>query len=180
MTATSALLVALAVGVVATGLAVGRRRRRRRRQRSAVDGSLAFTVDVVSVVVGSGGTVRQAVTAVATGGPEPVRPAFAEIVDRVRHGHRLADALGEASVVLGPTFHPLIGALLAAEVDGAPVAAVLARLGDDVEQRDRWQAEASAGRVPIALLPPLVLCLLPAVVVGAIVPLAVVAMQQLG
>ncbi|MEM9565169.1 MAG: type II secretion system F family protein [Actinomycetota bacterium] len=170
-------LGAVALAVVA---AVGRRRRRRHRRQLAIDGSLALTIDVVSVVVGSGGTVRQAVTAVATGGPEPVRPAFANLLDHVRGGHRLGDALGEASVTLGPTFHPLIGALLAAEVDGAPLASVLSRLGDDIEQRDRWRAETSAGRVPVALLPPLVVCLLPAVVVGAVVPLAVVALRQLG
>ncbi len=173
-------VVLAVVAVVVVALVVRRRRVRGRARLAAVEGSLGFTVDLVAVVLGSGGTVRQAVGAVATNGPPPVRSRFAEVVECSTRGHRLADALAELSADLGPAFHPLVGALLAAEVDGAPVAAVLARLADDVESRDRWRAEASAGRLPVALLPPLVLCLLPAVVIGAVVPLAVVAFRHLG
>ncbi len=167
--------------IVVTAL-VGVRARRRRagRRRSAVDGSLGFTVDLVTVVVGSGGTVRQAVAAVAVDGPVPVRASFQEIVDHADRGHLLADSLAEAAIELGPVFHPLLGALLGAEVDGAPLGSVLSRLTDDIESHDRWRAEASAGRLPVALLPPLVLCLLPSVLVGAVVPLAIVALRQVG
>lgn len=173
----------VAGGVVASAvvvLVVGRRRRHRRLARAAIEGSAGHTVDLITVVLGSGGTVRQAVEIVARHGPPPVRPAFAEVAACSARGHRLGDALAELSVAIGPTFHPLVGALLAAEVDGAPIASVLARLADDLEQRDRWRAETSAGRLPVLLIPPLVVCLLPAVVVGAVVPLAVVALRQLG
>lgn len=174
-----ALLVPASVPVVvALGLAAARRRVPRSRQR-AIDESLGFTVDLVTVVLGAGGTIRRAIAVVAECGPPPVRPAFAEVVRRSRQGHRLADALAEASVELGPEFHPLVGALLNAEVDGAPITSVLGRLADDLEQRDRWRADAAAGRLPSRLLPPLVLCLLPAVVIGAVVPLAIVALRDL-
>lgn len=179
MIAVPIVVAVLAVPAV-LGLGAQRKRRRRRSHRAAIDDALGFVVDLVAVVLGSGGTVRQAVAAVASHGPEAVRPTFAAAVDRSTSGHRLADAVAEVSVALGPTFHPLVGALLAAEVDGAPVASVLSRLADDVEHRDRWRADATAGRLPVALLPPLVLCLLPAVVVGSVVPLAVVALRQLG
>lgn len=165
--------------IVATVL-IGRARvRRERRRQAAIDAGLGFTVDLVAVVLGSGATIRQAVAVVATEGPLPVRPAFAAILERSMAGHLLADALAEASVELGPAFHPLLGILAGADVDGAPVGAVLARLGDDVEHRTRWQDDAAAGRLPVALVPPLVVCLLPAVVVGAILPLAIVAIGQL-
>jgi len=175
MTLVSATLVL--IGAVAlVRRASGRRGRRR---QAAVDAGLGFTVDLVAVVLGSGGTIRQAIALVATEGPDSIRPAFAAILERSVAGHLLVDALAEASIELGPVFHPLLGILAGAEVDGAPVAAVLARLGDDAEQRHRWQEDAMAGRLPVALVPPLVVCLLPAVVIGAIVPLAVVAMGQL-
>ena len=170
-----------AVAVLAVGGLVWRARRRRaRHRRVAIDRSLGFTVDLIAVVVGSGGTIRQAITAVAANGPRPVRPCFQRVLDRADRGHLVADALADAAIELGPAFHPLLGALLTAEVDGAPLGAVLARLTDDLENQDRWRAEAAAGRLPVALLPPLVLCLLPSVLVGAVVPLVVVALRQLG
>ena len=175
-------MTALAGLLVMAGIVVGlgrSRARRRRRQQAAIDRALGFTVDLIAVVLGSGGTIRQAVALVAAEGPAPVRPFFQAVLDRSMAGHLLVDALGEASIELGPAFHPLLGTLANAEVDGAPVGAVLTRLSDDVESRDRWRDDASAGRLPVALLPPLVVCLLPAVVVGAIVPLAIVALGHL-
>lgn len=156
------------------------RRRSRRRRHEHIEASLGLTLDLVAVVVGSGGTVRQAVEAVAASGPEAIRPAFQAVVDRTGLGHRLPDALAEASADLGPSFHPLLGTLLNAEIDGAPVGPILSRLVDDLEHRDRWRADESAGRLPILLLPPLVVCLLPAVVVGAVIPLVIVALRGLG
>ncbi len=175
MTLVAAALVLIGVVVVARRA----RGRRGRRRQAAIDAGLGFTVDLVAVVLGSGGTIRQAIAVVATEGPEPVRGPFAAILERSIAGRLLVDALAEASIELGPVFHPLLGILAGAEVDGAPVGAVLARLGDDAEHRHRWQEDALAGRLPVALVPPLVVCLLPAVVVGAIVPLAIVAVGQL-
>lgn len=175
-------MTAVALGLGLVGLVVLTRRlrgRRVRRHQDAIDLGLGFTVDLIGVVLGSGGTIRQAVATLATEGPEAVRPAFAAVLDRSMAGHLLVDALAEASVDLGPAFHPLLGALAAAEVDGAPVGAVLARLSDDLQGRDRWHEDASAGRLPVALIPPLVLCLLPAVVLGAVVPLVIVAVGHL-
>lgn len=172
------LLFLMAAGSAVVLIARSRTRRRRREQE-AIDRSLGFTIDLVAVVIGSGGTIRQAVALVATEGPEPVRPFFASVIDRAIAGHLLVDALAEASIELGSAFHPLLGALATAEVDGAPVGTVLSRLADDIEARDQWRDDASAGRLPVALVPPLVVCLLPAVVVGAIAPLAIVAFGHL-
>lgn len=171
------LLVVVAAALI---VLVGRsRRRRRQRRQEAIDRCLGFTVDLVAVVMGSGGTIRQAVGVVADQGPEPVRPCFRSVLDRSAAGRLLVDALAEATIDLGPAFHPLLGALTNAEVDGAPIGTLLTRLADDIESRDRWRDDASAGRLPVALVPPLVVCLLPAVVVGAVVPLAIVAIGQL-
>ncbi len=141
--------------------------------------SVGFSIDVIAVVLGSGGTIRQAIAAVAREGPPPVRLVFHEIVARSERGDLLVDALAAASGPLGPSFHPLLGALVDAEVGGASISTVLARLADDLESRERWQSEAAAGRVSVAVLPPLVLCLLPAVIIGAVVPVAIVALRHL-
>lgn len=176
----SPLIIGL-LGSAVVGLLVRRRRRRAvARRQEALEGALPFTVDLIAVVLGSGGTIRQAVEAVAIDGPEPTRATFAAVLEGTLRGRSLADGLAEASAQLGPTFHSLFGALMAAEADGAPMGIVLVRLADDVEQRDRWQAEAAAGRLSVSLLPPLVVCLLPAVLVGAVVPLAIVALRHLG
>ncbi|MEL6984000.1 MAG: hypothetical protein AAFO29_16370, partial [Actinomycetota bacterium] len=112
-------MIAVMFGLGSVGLLVlvGRLRgRRARRRQEAVDRSLGFTVDLIGVVLGAGGTIRQAVATVATDGPVPVRPAFAAVLERSMAGHLLVDALAEASIDLGPAFHPLLGVLAAAEV----------------------------------------------------------------
>ena len=173
-------LVWVAAVAVLAGWALRRRRRvADQRRREALEGAVGFTVDIVAVVMGSGGTIRRAVRTVADDGPEPVRPIFGAVLERAAGGVLLADALAGASTELGPAFHPVIGALVSAEVDGSPLGTVLARLSDDAEFRARWRSEAAAGRLSVSLLPPLVLCLLPAVVLGAVVPLAIVALRQL-
>lgn len=175
----TAVMVVPAVAVLAAWLLRRRHHRAGRHRREALEAALGLTIDIVAVVMGSGGTIRRAIRAVADDGPDPVRPIFAAVLDRSSGGVLLADALAAASSELGPAFHPLIGVLTAAETDGAPLRTVLDRLADDAEIRARWRSEAAAGRLSVALLPPLVLCLLPAVVVGAVIPLAVVALRQL-
>jgi len=168
--------------VLAVALGFGIRHLRGRRaaeQRAAVDAGLGFTVDLVAVVVGSGGTVRQAAEAVAQHGPSGVCAAFALAIERARTTMLLADALDSVAVELGPVFHPLLGALVATERDGAPISLLLQRLADDAEQARRWQTDALATRLPVTMLVPLVTCLLPATVVGALVPLALVALRNL-
>lgn len=170
------------VVVIALGFVVGVRRLRCRRAVQAgqreLEAGLAFTIDLVAVVVGAGGTIRQAVAAVAEVGPLAVRPAFGTVLERSADGELLADALAVEDQ-LGPAFHPLIGALVATERDGAPISMLLQRLADDADQARRWQIEAMAKRLPVSLLVPLVVCMLPAVVIGALVPLVIIAVRQL-
>lgn len=181
--------VALAVGaspllagaVILASVVIGRHRARaaetaRRRRREA---ALPFTIDLVAVVLGAGGTVAEAVTAVAADGPPAVRAHFAAVRRRSRSGLVMSDALAPLSDELGPAFHPLVGALIASEHGGASLGSLLQRLADDVDQARRREAEARAKRLPVALLAPLVLCLLPAVVVGAVAPLVIVALRHL-
>lgn len=169
--------------IAAAGGAIALRRRRQRSATAharAMEDGLDFTIDLIAVVIGSGGTVRQSLAAVASAGPIAVRPRFEAILRRADDGMLLSDALAVASDELGPVFHPLIGALTTTERDGAPISILLQRLADEADQARRWRAEAMAKQLPVSLLVPLVVCCLPSVVVGAVVPLAVVAVRQLG
>lgn len=174
------LLLGMALAAVAAAVALRKRATTQLATRAAaVEAGLDFTIDLVAVVLGSGGTIRGAIETVSRTGPSSVRVAFRAILDRCESGALLADALTPASDELGPAFHSLIGALAAAERDGAPVALTLQYLAEEAEQVRRWRTEAIAKRVSVSMLAPLVICLLPAVLVGAIVPLVIVSVRQL-
>lgn len=160
----------------------GTRRQPRRRgdQEAAALDDLVGTVELTAAVIGSGGTVGAALAGLAEHGPERVAPAFARVVERRRNGLLLADALAPASHDLGPAFHPFVGALLVSASGGAPVGLLLQRLGDDADAARRRSVEVRARRLSVTLLPPLVLCHLPALVLGALAPVVIVAIGRLG
>ncbi|MEM7274514.1 MAG: type II secretion system F family protein [Actinomycetota bacterium] len=155
-------------------------RRAEVRRVAGLDGALAPTIDLLAVVLGSGGTVGGAVATVAAVGPAPVRPSFERAVQRSARGELLADSLVPLGDELSAAFHPLVGALVGAARDGGPVGPLLQRLADEADHARRNQAEALARRLPVSLMVPLVVCQLPAVIVGAVVPLAIVALRRLG
>lgn len=151
----------------------------RRRRVSTFDPAVGPAVDVAAVILGAGGTVPQVVNALAGGGPEPTRHVFGSILVSARDGRLLAEALTDAVAELGSAFEPLLSALTAAQSEGAPLASVLARLADDADYRNRQWAEEGAGRLSVALVPPLVVCFLPALILGSILPLAVVSLRAI-
>ena len=173
------IVVGLTAGVL-WRLRQNMRRRLSEQHRADVRASVAPVVDLVAVVVGAGGTIAEAVTLVAEDGPAPARVAFGSVLTRQRRGELLADALQSLSSDLGAPFHPLTAALVSAELGGAPVGVLLQRLAEESQQaRARTLADA-LGRLPVALLVPLVVCQLPALVIGSVIPLTIVAVRQLG
>lgn len=169
--------------VAAVGLAVGAGRFARRQQADRRAGALAAAapaaLDLSAVVLGAGGTVADVVTALADVGPPVLRPAAATARDRASAGARLDEALHRLQAELGPGLHPLTGALVAAREEGGPIGVTLARLAIEASAGRRRLGEARARRLPVLLLVPLVSCSLPAVVVGAVLPLALSALSQL-
>ena len=63
---------------------------------------------------------------------------------------------------------------------GSPVANQLRRLARDVRDERRLRDEERARRAPVAMLFPLVLCILPAFVLAAVVPAMLVAARDIG
>jgi hypothetical protein len=163
------LLALLAAGAV---VGQGRRARalRRRARERAVSAALVDLVDLLRAAVGAGCTADGALRAVAPHCPDPLRPAIGGAVQRLDLGATFEDALAPLEALAGGAGRPVARLLIAAQLDGAPLAPALERLGDDARRQARLQAEELARRLPVRLLLPLVLCTLPAFALLTVVP----------
>lgn len=153
-----------------------RRRMVRTGEAAAVRTALPAAIDLIAAVLGAGGSVRQAFVVLDAQGPAALRSALRRADDHRSAGVAFATwsetFLGEA----GEDYRPLVRALLATERDGAPVATLLERLAEESRRARGNEREIAAKRLPLLLLGPLALCSLPAVLVGSIVPLVLVAL----
>lgn len=165
------VLAALAAPVVA-------RARARRVEARAWAEALPDAVDLLSVALGGGLVVPQAIELVGGVAGAPVGPVLARAAARVAHGAALPDAL-ERAAAEAPAVRPLTTVLVAAHLDGGGVGDALAGLAGEL--RVRWQrdAEARARQVPVQMLFPLVGCTLPAFVLVTVVPSILSALDAL-
>ena len=171
----------VAAVVAAVGAGVALRQRARGRQvaaRSRSASALPPALDLMAVVLGSGGSVRDAVEALAELAPDPVAGAATIALARADAGHGVDHGLRWLRAELGPELHPLTGALILAHEHGGSVSGLLTRLATDAAHGRRRLGEQRARRLPVQLLAPLVVCSLPAVIVGTVVPVAVVALRR--
>jgi len=169
------MAVVLGAGVVAT--VVMKRRSSRARSQQEVRRTLPDVVDLLRLGAEVELTVHQAVAAVADHGLGPVASQAATVVAQTRAGVRLVDALEHLRD--DPVLAPLADALIDAERYGTPLVRSLERIGIDARDQRRRLAEARARRLPVQLLGPLVVCTLPATLVLAVVPVAVVSLDGL-
>lgn len=176
-----ALIVVVAAGFVHIGVAamaafglwvrsMARRRRNTQMTDEQIRGGLADVIDLFAVGLLSGNTVAEATKQVCDWSEGEFADAFAWCNRRVDSGLTLGDALEMLPARLGPQTRPLIAALVATERYGAPIAQNLAQLAAETRADLRRQAEASARRLPVALLFPLVACVLPAFLLVTVVP----------
>ncbi len=165
--------------VVLAPTSTARKRRPFRGITDDHDDKRGLIIELVSVVLAGGGTVREAVAFVADHGPQPHREAFQEVLDRAAGGELLADALPQVSARLGSTYRSLVAALILSDQGGAAIALTLSQLSDEADAARRRQLELRAKRLSVSLLMPLLLCSLPALIVGAVVPLIIVALGHL-
>ncbi len=155
------------------------RRRRSRRRTDQLIAALPGSIDRCIAVLGAGGTVRDCVEALADRGPEPVVVAARMAMARADRGAGLAGGLRWLQGELGDVYQPLIGVLIVARDQGGAIDGVLTRLAVEAAASRRRAGELRARRLPVALLVPLVVCSLPAVLIGTVVPLAIVALRHL-
>lgn len=158
---------------------IRRRRAVTGRRAASVAESLPEAVDLLALAVGAGLTVPLAVAAVGRRGEGPVAAGLARVAAEAASGRRCADSLEDLPGQLGESVRPLVTVLVAAERYGAPLGASLERLASEVRDDRRRRAEASARRVPVKLLFPLVCCVLPAFALLTVVPMLAGAFQAL-
>jgi len=155
------------------------RRSKAKAEQAALVNALPESLDLVTVVIGAGGTIRDAVETMAQTGPEVIKPSVQRALARSEAGDPLDQTLRQLRTDLGPGFQPLTGALLLGHEQGGPVGLLLARLAGEAVSGRRRRGELQARRIPVALLAPLILCSLPSVLVGVVLPLAFVSFSQI-
>lgn len=160
------------LALLATVAAVTARRRARRRDRALhIERHLPEVIDLLGLVIGAG---RPTVSALADVSPrvgEPFRSELAAVAKRTSAGEPFVESVRRLRESLGPSVSPVVYAVTAAEVDGAPLQPALERAADEAHRRRRVRAEEAARRVPVLMLFPLVFCILPAFCLLTIVPL---------
>ncbi len=180
------------LGVISVGLAGGirgihwgLRRRRARELAFARTRGLPSAVLLLQVAIAAGLSPRAAISAV---GAVPVDHGelavatrdFALVGERLELGADLASAilsLGEHETSV--SFIGVLDVMRRAEVDGVALATHLELVLQDL-RRDRARAlDAAAQRLTVSLLFPLVVCILPAFVLLAVVPLLLGALSSL-
>lgn len=176
-----ALVGVWAVGpVLVTGVGglvlIGLRARSRRAARRALarrDAAVPDLVDLFVVASAAGHTAHGCIHAVSPRAPEVVQPVMVRASRRLHGGDPVSEVLAEASAELGPLGGPLTGALASGAATGAPMAGSLSQVAEAAREVRRSRAEEQARRLPVTQLFPLVLCILPAFLLLAVVPLLV-------
>lgn len=175
------MIVSVLLAVVSlAAAALLRRRRRRRPHHSDHHDAIAVLVDLYAAAARSGATVPLATTAIAPYVPGEVGAAWRRAAERVRSGEGTADALLGAADELGDEVRPLVDALVHDLRYGAPLGEALARIADQLRVERRFALEARVRRAPVVMMLPLTMCVLPAFVLLAIVPLVLGALSRLG
>ena len=160
------------------------RRRRNARQRELDQArGLPTAVVLLQLSVRSGVHPRSALAAVSTlpvtSGPLcAVTQLLADVHQRLELGADLTSAM-LATENASPDAQRVLDALRRAEIDGGPLANHLEVLMSDLRRQRRTALDSAAQRLTVSMLFPLVLCILPAFVLLAVVPLVNAALQGL-
>ena len=142
--------------------------------------TLPEVVDLLLVGVGAGLTPRETLQRCQAWLPDPFATAVHSALSRASAGATFADALDRAMTPLGDRVRPLIAALNAGERDGSMLAGGLLRVSDEARRLRRVAAQERARRVPVAMLGPLLLCVLPSFALLTLVPLVLGSLSDLG
>jgi pilus assembly protein TadC len=141
-----------------------RQRAGRRSAAAALAEDLPVAVALLQIAAAAGHGPRTAMGVVGAFGWGCVAESLGEAAARLGQGVPLADAL---TPVPPPR---LVELLERADEDGGGWAASLTALADDLHRERMAAVEERTGRLTVALLVPLVVCILPALVLLAIVP----------
>ena len=152
--------------------APGQARVRTRR----LDEEVPATLDLICLALGAGATVASALRIVALRGPRYTAAYVAELVAELDAGLSVDAVLRRVPDMIGRAYQPTVATLRTTLTHGAPVGELILRLGDEARASRQRQLEKRARQLPVLLLFPLVACSLPALIVGAVIPLVVVSL----
>jgi pilus assembly protein TadC len=152
--------------------------RRAAVKRRELAAAVPETLEIVTLAISAGMMIEETFQLVVDCGPTAVVEAFGGALARLRAGSTRREVLTGIAISAGAGFAPMAQVLLAAERDGAPIALLLDRLAEEASVAHRHAAQERAGRVPVLLLAPLVVCSLPAVLIGTVVPFVIVTLGQ--
>lgn len=139
---------------------------------------LPEVIDLLMLGVGAGQTMRRALHSAAPFLPSPFAEVASATRRRVDAGVSFTAALDDAAASLDPVSAPLITLMSGAD-HGGPMLPALTRLGDEARRLRRTAAQERARKLPVALLMPLVVCVLPAFGLLAVVPLVLSSLRSL-
>ncbi len=140
-----------------------------RRQRALVRADLPLLVLFLSTALRAGAATPTAVRQAASSLPGPAADRLLLTADRLALG--LPPDRVWSTLAGDPELGALGAALARAERTGAPVAAVVERLADDLATAARAEVEDRARAVGVRAAVPLGVCLLPSFLLLGIVPL---------
>lgn len=139
-----------------------------RRRRRLLEAQAPDLLDLLAACLASGATVPAALAATAEGVGEPALGVLARAGAAYRLGAPPEGVAAEFE--REPALVPLAAALRRTADTGAPLAAALPGLAEDLRVRRRAQVEAAARTVGVRLTAPLALTFLPAFVLLGVVP----------
>ncbi len=131
----------------------------------------------MKLAIGAGLTIPGALRSVGAVLRGTVGESFKRCMGHVDLGWQVTDAVEQLRVELAPHGDAFVSLLRAGLHDGGTIGLSFAVLTHELRGARRRQAEIRARRVPVLLLFPLVMCVLPAFVLLAIVPLLVGALS---
>ena len=140
-----------------------------RRERAEVARDLPLLVLFLAVALRAGAPTASAVRQAAAALPGPAADRLLVAADRIALG--VPPARVWTALASDPELAAVGRALARAERTGAPVAAVVERLADDLSEAGRAQVEDRARAVGVRAAVPLGVCLLPSFLLLGIVPL---------
>lgn len=164
----------LVLAVSAGALMAVRDRSARCRKTEEIRRGIPEVVGLLGVAASAGLNPHRSIQVVSELVNGPIAPLMARAGALARAGYTAAESLTSIAEASGlDEFRSMSRAFGASERQGAPLAPALRRLGRDLAEQRRRRAEAAARKAPVRVLFPLVVCVLPAFVLLAVVPVFV-------
>lgn len=144
------------------------------QHRRQIADEFPATLDLICLAIGAGATVGAALRIAAVRGPANTAKLVHPLIVELDTGLSLDSVLRRVPTVVDPIYQPVVVTLRTALSHGSPVGELVLRLGDEARLSRRRRLEKRARQLPVLLLFPLVACSLPALIIGAVVPLVIV------